>query len=51
MNNVCCWHYTGLSVPSYPGTKEADRLNQISLIEMTLYIYVNTPLKTGYLAW
>lgn len=30
-------------MPSYPAEEEADRLNRIALMEMTLCIYVNTP--------
>lgn len=33
------------AVAFYPGGKEADRLKQIVLVEMALYIYVNIPRK------
>lgn len=35
-------------MPSYPAGEEADRFNQIALMEMTLCIYVNTPLHRGF---
>lgn len=37
-------------MPSYTAGEEADRSNQTTLMEMTLYIYVNTPLESGCLA-
>lgn len=37
-----------ICVAFYPGGEEADRLKQIVLVEMTLYIYVNIPLKPGH---
>lgn len=48
MNYVCRRHSTGPICALLPGTaKEADRLNQIALMEMTLCIYANTPLQLG----
>lgn len=34
-------------MPSYTAGEEADRSNQTTLMEMTLYIYVNTPFESG----
>ena len=47
LNCVLRRRQTGLSVPSYTAGKEADRSNQTALMEMTLYIYTNTPLESG----